>query len=126
MSAARVTFALIFVALAFFAIGLGAGTALAPADSSVEKVAPTPIPDDSPGPPGVRQVAPGAPVPGPVLGPAVPIRQLPRPEAKEPPAEPVAPLPKPPAPTAPRAAEPAADKSPCYHTPCRRGLFRRR
>lgn len=70
------------------------------------------------------------PVPGTVLGPAVPIRQLARPKTEDPPAEPVAPLPKPPAPTAPPAAEPAAepaaDNSPCYHVPCRRGLFPRR
>ena len=49
-----------------------------PADSNAEKVAPTPIPNDSPEPPVVSgQVASRALVPGPVLGPAVPIRYPP-------------------------------------------------
>ena len=132
MSAARATLTLIFVVPACFAIGIGVGLALAPV-SGVEQVAFPPVPAEMPEPPGVLQVAPAAPVPVPVLGPAVPLGQLtPRknegPPASPPPklAEPAAPLPMPAASTARPAAKPAADNWPCYHAPCRRGLFRRR
>jgi len=128
MSAARVTFALIFVALGSFAIGIGVALVL-----SAENVASQPIPGTLHEPARILPFAPGAPVFGPVPGPAVPIGQLTHSETEElpaaplpKPAEPGGPLPETSPPTTSPAAQPAAGHSPCYHVPCRRGLFRRR
>jgi len=125
MSAARVTVALIFVALACFAIGLGVGSALAPADSSVEKVVTPPIPSNLPELLSVPQVALGAPV----LGRGGADRPTHQPQDRRAAGRPAAQAgraSRPTAQTADSTASPAANNSPCYHVPCRRGLFRRR
>jgi hypothetical protein len=128
MSAARVTFALIFGALACFAIGIGVALVL-----SVEKGGSPPIRDCLPEPPEIQQPCADATVPGPVVRLAMPVGPLTSRKTKEPlaaplpkPAEPVAPLPEPLPPTTPPAAKPAGDNPPCYRVPCRRGLFRKR
>ncbi len=131
----------IVTALAFVAVAVALGVWLA--KPPLTTAPPEPEPE------GVLQVAPGAPVPGPVLGPAVPVDQLPKrvealaplPKAAEPvapepkAAEPVAPLPPepvaplPPEPKTPEPPKADKPKSPTYTSPCyprgRRGLFRR-
>jgi hypothetical protein len=128
MSAARVTFALIFGALASLAIGIGVAVVL-----SVEKGGSPPIPDCLPEPPEIQQPCADATVSGSVVRLAMSVGPLTSRKTKEPlaaplpkPAEPVAPLAEPLPPIAPPAAKPADDNPLCYRVPCRRGLFRRR